>query len=400
MNAVALSANAPSTLRAHPSAVEALAIPVNKRVVLHFPGFEPLDSHAHHSRYSRSAAQSAHTWGLNITVGEPCFDGSTTYFDVRCQDGGYETRTRLHIFDHFSLVQALTNKPVWSQIMFGYTSAARVIMEGGMINYFRHAWRFGLFFLFPFLLLTTVAVLCGGTAVVPALLHIQAWNFLWSLPCALVLLKSFAPLLSRLHTLHLFADWTLAVAIARLDNADVNAWLETCRTHIRKVLEEDADEYVITSHSIGSAIAACVVGTILAEDPDILKGKRVVFATLGGAILQCSLMHSASALRACIGRIARADEVFWLEIQCLTDSIHFYRSQVVSLAGHPHGKQATIVFIRVKRLVSVERYRRIKWNFLRVHRQYVLGSDRRSNFDFMLMTAGPLPASLIGTVSQ
>jgi hypothetical protein len=27
-----------------------------------------------------------------------------------------------------------------------------------------------------------------------------------------------------------------------------------------------------------------------------------------------------------------------------------------------------------------------------VHRQYVLGSDRRTNFDFGLMTAGPLPA--------
>ena len=32
-------------------------------------------------------------------------------------------------------------------------------------------------------------------------------------------------------------------------------------------------------------------------------------------------------------------------------------------------------------------------DFLRMHRQYVLGSDRRSGFDFALLTAGPMPAA-------
>jgi hypothetical protein len=53
-----------------------------------------------------------------------------------------------------------------------------------------------------------------------------------------------------------------------------------------------------------------VTGTLLSEDPDLFKGKRVVFVTLGGAILQCSLMKSATTLRTCVGRIARAEDVF------------------------------------------------------------------------------------------
>jgi len=31
---------------------------IRKRVVLHFPGYEPLDAEAHYSRYARSAMQS------------------------------------------------------------------------------------------------------------------------------------------------------------------------------------------------------------------------------------------------------------------------------------------------------------------------------------------------------
>nr|WP_262913781.1 hypothetical protein [Rhizobium halophilum] len=371
--------------------------PVKTRVVLHCPGFEPLDSRDHHARYKRSAAQSGRTWGLDVAVGEFVQDRLSACFDVSCQDGLHVTKSRIYILDHFSLVAALTEKSIWKQTHSGYISAARVVWEGGMVSYFRHAWRFGLFFLFPFLLMTSVVAVCALTALLPALLYSEPLNYLWSLPCALALLKFvLPPLLEKFHTLHLFADWTLAIAIARLDNREVNSWMVTCRANAREALKEAADEYVTSSHSMGSAIAAYVIGTLLDEDPDLFRGKRVVFVTLGGAILQCSLMKSATTLRACVGRIARAEDVFWLEIQCLTDSIHFYKSRVVSLAGHPDAKQASIEFIRVKRLVSAERYRRIKRDFLRVHRQYVLGSDRRSNFDFTVMTAGPLPASLGG----
>lgn len=370
---------------------------VKTRVVLHFPGFEPLDSRDHYARYKRSTEQSGRTWGLQLAVGELVQDERLAWFDVFCPDGSHGTRSRIYIFDHFPLVAALTRKPIWKQILSGYISALRVVWEGGMMSYFRHAWRFGLFFIFPFLLMTSLVAACALTALLPAFLCLEPLNYVWSFPCALALLKFvLPPVLRRFHTLHLFADWTLAVSIARLDNLEVNGWLESCRENAREALKEVADEYVISSHSMGSAIAAYVTGTLLSEDPDLFKGKRVVFVTLGGAILQCALMKSATTLRTCVGRIARAEDVFWLEIQCLTDSIHFYKSRVVSLAGHPDAKQASIAFIRIKRLVSTDRYRRIKRDFLRVHRQYVLGSDRRSNFDFTVMTAGPLPACLSG----
>jgi len=367
---------------------------VRKRVVLHFPGFEPLDARLHHARYQRSAAESAKTWDLAVNVGQLHQAGSAAYFDVSSGNADHLTESRIYCFDHSSLVTSLTNKPVLSRVLSGYASACRVVMEGGLTGYFRHAWRFGLFFLSPFLLLMLAVLASLAIASLPSTLRIEVWNYLWSLPLALAVFRLvFVPLFRRLHTLHLFADWELAVAMARFDRPEVNRWIETCMADIRNALKDEADEYVISSHSMGSTVAAHTIGMLLAEDPDIFKGKRVTFVTLGGAILQCSLLRSAAVLRACVGRIARAPEVFWLEVQCLTDSIHFYKSRVVSLAGHPDAPQARIAFVRVKQMVSPERYKRIKFDLLRVHRQYVLGSDSRSNFDFTLMTAGPLPAA-------
>ncbi len=67
--------------------------------------------------------------------------------------------------------------------------------------------------------------------------------------------------------------------------------------------------------------------------------------------------------------------IHWLDVQCLTDAIHFYKVPVVAVCGHADLRPAKMVFIRVKQMLTVEHYRKIKKDFLRVHRQYVLGPD-------------------------
>ncbi|MEI2297065.1 hypothetical protein [Ensifer sp. MJa1] len=367
---------------------------VKKRIVLHFSGFEPLDAAKHQARYQRSALKTAKLQDFAVKVGAVHADGPSRYFDVDSEGRDWQTKSRVYIFDHDDLVSYLNGRPTLSRIVGGFRSAARVVWEGGALAYFRHAWRFGLFFIFPFLLVSIGLALSALIGTAPYWLALEPWLLLASGPAAyLFFFKLFLPWSDRWHTLHLFADWELAVAVATMEKPYFKQWLEDCLVSVRAALAEPADEYVISSHSMGSSIAAHVVGALVERDASLLQGKRIVFATLGGAILQCALLRSADVLRSRVGAIARAREVFWFDVQCLTDAINFYRCQVVALAGHPTAPQPPIVFIRVKHLLSPERYRRIKRDFLRVHRQYVLDADVRASFDFTMMTAGPLPAA-------
>lgn len=370
---------------------------IKKRVVLHFPGFEPFDAQAHRERYERSARQSAKVWDFKSDVG-PLVGA---HFDVDCAGADWQTASRIHVFDHDGLVDALSDRSLVRRLSGGFASALRVTLNGGLWGYFRHAWRFGLFFLFPFLLVCLMAAAVLGVAFLPLGLNLSGWHLLWSVPLAgLLLSRILLPFAARFHTLHLFADWEMAVALAQLDRPDINRWLDDCVDAARAALNEEADEYLISSHSMGSSVAAHVVGMLLERQPDVLDGKRVVFATLGGAILQCALMRPAEALRARVGTIARTREIFWLEVHCLTDVVNFYKTRVVALCGHPQEQQPSIAYIKVKLMLSPDRYRRIRRNFLRVHRQYVLGPDARASFDFTLMTAGPLPAAEFADFSR
>lgn len=368
---------------------------VSKRVVLHFPGFEPLDASEHRERYNRTLAATAKLWNFSATAGDISETNRIGRFDVVGEGDGWRTETRIHVFDHDWLVERLADRPLPVRIASGFLAAARVIAQGGMAGYFRHAWRFGLFFVFPFLLVALGLITSLAIACYPRWLDLPAWHYLPGITLAGLFFRYlFLPFLARFHTMHLFSDWEMAVAVAALDRADIRDWLEVCAAEARAAFEGDADEYLVTSHSMGSNIAVHVIGMLLEREPELFEGKRIVFATLGGAVLQCALMRSAETLRARVGLVARAPQITWFEVQCLTDAVNFYRTRVAALTGHPDAPQPEILYIRIRNMLLPERYRRIKWDMLRVHRQYVLASDRRSNFDFTLMTAGPLPAAV------
>jgi len=369
---------------------------IRKRVVLHFPGFEPLDGRAQRARYERSAKQSGKVWGFETEIGEVENAVYPVSFTVDAKSAAWQTQNRIHILDHDELVQSLRRKSLARRMIDGFTAAARIIGDGAMAAYFRHAWRFGLFFIFPFLLMTLGMLLTATIALAPLGFDLPAWNLIWSLPLAAAFFAFvFLPFAERFHTLHLFADWEMAVALGRMNRPEFSAFLERCAVAARAALAEEADEYVISSHSMGSSVAAHVLGMLLEQEPALLAGKRVVFASLGSAVLQCALLKPASLLRSRVGAIARNPAIFWLDVQCLTDAIHFYKVPVAAVTGHPDAPPAKMLFIRVKQMLTPEHYKKIKLDFLRVHRQYVLGPDLQAPFDFTLLTAGPLAGAIV-----
>ncbi|MFC0218047.1 hypothetical protein ACFFJ7_06560 [Pseudochelatococcus lubricantis] len=367
---------------------------VKKRIVLHFPGFEALDACAHHARYERSAQQTGKLWNIGIMVGSLQSAGHSNCFATYSRGSEWQTVSRVHVFDHSDLVAHLESRPLYKRLLSGFRSALSVVFQGGATAYFIHAWRFGLFFIFPFILVVLAIAISIGFTAYPYFFDMHPVHYILSIICAIAFfLHIFIPWSKNLYTLHLFSDWELAVSLASLDEDRLNRWLEDRMALVRKALAEEADEYVISSHSMGSSIAVHVIGMLLEREPQLFEGKRVIFVTLGGAILQVALLRRAVALRRRVGAIARAKGIVWFEVQCRTDAIHFYKSCVTKLTGHAEVVQPRIISIRIKHMLFPERYRNIRSDLLRIHRQYVLGADVRAPFDFILLTAGPLPAA-------
>lgn len=380
----------PSTTAA-PSSLE----PIKRRVAVLFCGFEPLDADAQHMRFQRTAAQTGQLWNFSVECGPLHKAGpAKPHFDIRAAGPDWQTDTRFFVAEHSDLIATMTADSLPVQIARGYRAFGSIVLQGGAFSYFRYAWRFALFFLFPFLFMALGLSAAATLALAPWLGDLSLLHLIWSAPLGFAFFRYvFLPVANRLHTLLLFANWRLARDLTRLDNAKANAKLDKFVDTLRTAFAEPSDEYLIASHSMGSNFATHALGMLIEQDPEIIKGKRIVFATLGGALLQCALPRKASVLRSRAGLILRSPEITWYEIQSLTDPIHFYKAPVARATGHADAPKPPMLFLRVKHVLTPERYRRVRRDLLRVHRQYVLPSDVRAPYDFGLMVGGPLPAA-------
>jgi hypothetical protein len=119
--------------------------------------------------------------------------------------------------------------------------------------------------------------------------------------------------------------------------------------------------------------------------------------TLAGSGLQVSLMKRAHALREATRRVLECPEIYWLDYQCLADPVHLYGSRItreLSRLDSSFGKLECppVVTIRIKDMLDRDHYAKIRWDILRVHRQFVFASDRPYRYDFISLTAGPFAA--------
>ena len=108
----------------------------------------------------------------------------------------------------------------------------------------------------------------------------------------------------------------------------------------------------------------------------------------GSSLLKIALHPNAVRLRDAVGVIARSDAL-WLDVQSLTDILNFHRADPVATLGLAAKRQPVLQFVRFRAMLTPETYRRIKFNWLRVHRQYVLAAERRTDYSFHMMLAGP-----------
>ena len=161
---------------------------------------------------------------------------------------------------------------------------------------------------------------------------------------------------------------------------------------VRLVRSTGADEIVVHGHSLGAPFALMVIDRALQIDPQLgRRGKPLHLVSAGSSLLKLALHPAAGWLREMVGRVANAPGVDWVEFQALVDVINMYKVDPVAALGIPAAGKPIIKLIRIRLMVEEATYRRFQLNFLRVHRQAVMGNERRYFYDYYMLCCGPIP---------
>jgi hypothetical protein len=363
---------------------------VEKRCMLHLGGYEPMQPDRYHRRFERELRRFERTWNVSASLLRPTLsdDGLVASWHISTRGPNWQVETEFRLLRWDDLVAADRARTGWKRGLRGIVALADFIASGAARAYFRVNWRYGLFFAVP------IVALAGFAAIALAL---AAWVArLEPLFAPLAGIALFAGLLywpgQRLQLGYLLDDWSFAADFIHRRRRDIEARLD----RLTDQLLEDArssrfDEIIVSGHSLGAAFLPTLVDRALQRDPRLgHAGTPLNLMSTGSSLLKIGLHPSAAWLRAAVGRIVQAPAVYWVEYQALVDVINFYRTNPVKALNLPDSGKPIIRIVHMRDMLNAETYRRLRGDFFRLHRQFMMGNEKRYFYDYYLTCCGPL----------
>jgi hypothetical protein len=259
-----------------------------------------------------------------------------------------------------------------------------------------------MFFLVPFLnlfLFAAAAIAAGwqaGTAAVAALSS-GAGGIAAGIVVALAL---FAALMrwpgERWRVGQAMADWMFARDYMLGRRPDMNARLDDFAARIIACARaDDADEIVVAGHSLGATVAVDALARALQRDPALGRGGPMLAQlTIGAVIPKIALHPRGRWLREKVQRLATEPSLTWAEYQARDDFISFHKFDPVKLApiDDRHPPEGVIVHrVQIHRMLTEPTRRRLRFNYMRLHYQFVMANELRAVYDYFMLMCGPAP---------
>jgi hypothetical protein len=367
---------------------------VRKRCFVQMTGYEPVGPEHQHRRFIREMARFQKAWNVQGSVSPPKLsaDGAVASWAVEAWGPNWRVATDFHWFRWDDFVAADMAKSDWWRFPLGIAALMEFILTGTVIKYFIVAWRYGGFFLYPLVFILGMAWLAIATtrfAVIhaglpyPLLLAPLLWLAIFT-----GLRWTFGRMVQIGYALD---DWYFARDFVHRARPELETRLDYLAGELVRLLREtDADEIVVDGHSLGAPLSLSVVDRALLLDPQLGRGKPIHLVSSGSSLLKVALHPAAGWLREAVGRLANAPQIYWVEYQALVDVINVYKVDPVAALGMPAVGKPIVRIIRIRMMVEEETYRRFHLNFLRIHRQAVMGNERRYFYDYYMLCCGPV----------
>jgi pimeloyl-ACP methyl ester carboxylesterase len=200
------------------------------------------------------------------------------------------------------------------------------------------------------------------------------------------------------YVLYLLSDTIWTWQFSHRQRPDWDQRLDRFAQHLVEVARESgADEIVIVGHSSGSFLGTELLARALQRDPALGRhGPRIVLLTIGGNFPIVGFHAASGEFRGHLRQLATEPSIDWIDCQARKDVMNFYQLDPISSHGIDVGadrRNPVIVPVRFRDIVKPEHYDSFRWQFFRVHFQFVMANERPDAYDFFMIVCGPVPLS-------
>ena len=125
-------------------------------------------------------------------------------------------------------------------------------------------------------------------------------------------------------------------------------------------------------------------------------GPRIVLLTIGGNFPIVGYHAVSKEFRDHLRMLAVEPSIDWIDCQARKDVMNFYQFDPIASHGIDVGaarRNPKIVPVRFRDIIRPEHYEKFRWQFFRVHFQFVMANELPNAYDFFMIVCGPVPLS-------
>ena len=371
---------------------------VHKRHFFHVPGFDPYDPASQHRRFVRESAHFQSTWNVSATV-SPLRDPAAGegHWTVTTAGPNWKTEARYEILDWHDIVRSDLAGPALTRLWKGLVTFVDFIVSGTLGRYFAANWRYAMFFFVPFVDVLLFAIVGSAAG---WLVGMRSGPPCSASPSSSWPVLVFAALLrwlgERWRANQGLEDWIFARDYMLRRRPDVETRVDAFADRlVACVRRGDVDEIIFEGHSLGATLLIDALARALARDPDLGgHGVKLGVLTVGATIPKIALHPAGGWIRDASRRIAKEPSLPWAEFQARDDVISFHKFHPVELRRFKDVNDTSLPVVRrvqIHEMLSDQTFRRHRYNFMRLHYQFVMANERRAAYDYFMLLCGPAP---------
>lgn len=377
---------------------------VRRRHVFYIEGYDPQGDAGYYRLFGREYARFTKLWSAvgNLSELESDADGIASRWKVETIGANWQVSTTYELLRWEDIVAADLAQPIWRRSLRAIACFAGNIANGTVAHMFRNSRRFGVFYAYPFVILTLAAFvplcigLLGGWL---TFVHFKSGIAAFASGLALTVASYLVTntLAHKLRVVHLANAWMWAYDWGRGRRPEFDARLDVfARRIVAGAQSTEVDEIVVAGHSGGATACIPIIARALTNDPGFARRvPHFTVLTLGNPI---TASHPfARNVRIGLERIVVEPSLLWIECQARKDIMNFYSYDPLRVAEVPAAgtrRNPLLWLMRFDDMLSPAFYRKLRWNFLRMHFQFIMANDRRATYDYFMLVCGPVPVSL------
>ena len=374
---------------------------VKRRHVFYVGGYDAQGAEGYYRLFVRESKRFLKVWPIELHVGDLRIDSDDlAYWNIESAGPNWQVAIRYEFLRLEHFLRANLAQPLTRQLARAAWWAVDDLITGALWRISRSSWRFALHLAYLQLVLVLWIAVAAAGGSLAAVLTMHFVNLPTPITIAIALVAGVAifmllrPLADRWFILQVANCWPYIREFARGKATGYDRPIDILAARIVAAASaNEADELVVIGHSSGGAIGAAVVARALELDPDLFRHHpRLVLMTLGSLLPALTLHPAADRLRGAVRRLAMERSLVWVDCQSRKDWLNFWDVDPLEASGVELGQRRCslrIWQVRFREMLSPDSIRRMQWNLLRMHYQFIMANEARSPYDFFMLVCGP-----------